>query len=610
MKHTLHFSFSLSLVMSVMLLWMNFSPVSAERAVWGYCGGQIADGKQGAAVARSGNNAWIDCCIRIPVEFISFFSGNRVTAVRVGLMDTAPQVDSIVVWVRSAKEEANLVEARMYGVQEGWNEVALPTGYDIDGTTDLYVGFSYYQKKKITAISLAGTPTADGVWTAVNHDKWDNGYATRGALSVEAVIEGEQLPHRSVVLTSATMGMSRYRIGDVMSVSGTLQNPAVDTLRQVALAYTFDDQTQPAGYDTVQVSIPYLGSTTVRASIATEGLAAGVHTVHIAPQLPAEASADRPAKGSADFTFTLVDNAYTRYAVIEEFTSEYCSNCPDGAARIHAALEASDLADQVILLCPHAGYGWDWLSNEVAQAYEWFYIPPYSYAPAMMLDRTYIEGICDYDEDSAYYSAMSSVESAAIIRQNFEAHIQEMATVGVGVTATLTDGTIHISVTGERNSIFVEECAAPRLTVLIKESGIAAISQSGASGGYIHNNVVRAAASDTWGDPIVWNGDSFAADYTLTPDADWDLSQVEVVAFVSDYSATDRSGCRIFNAAQTALNLQGTSALETVGGSGCVVVAQYYTSLSGARQTEGRGLCLRHTRYADGTTRVEKVVVK
>jgi hypothetical protein len=185
-----------------------------------------------------------------------------------------------------------------------------------------------------------------------------------------------------------------------------------------------------------------------------------------------------------------------------------------------------------------------------------------------------------------------------------------MATVGVGVTATLTDGTIHISVTGERNSIFVEECVAPRLTVLIKESGIAAISQSGASGAYTHNNVVRAAASDIWGDPIVWSGDSFTADYTLTPDADWDLSQVEVVAFVSDYSATDRSGCRIFNAAQTALNLQGTSALETVGGSGCVVVAQYYTSLSGARLSEGRGLCLRHTRYADGTTRVEKVVVK
>jgi hypothetical protein len=594
-----------------MLLLFSFTTARAERAEWGYCGGKIADTKQGAAVGRSGNNTWVDCCIRIPAEKLAFFSGNRVTAVRVGLMDTAPQVDSIVVWVRSAKEEANLVEAKQYGVQEGWNEVALPAGYPIDGSTDLYVGFSYYQKKKITAISLAGTPTADGAWTCLNGE-WNNGYASRGALAVEAVIEGEQLPHRSVALTSAALSMNRYPVGHTITCTGTLENPVIDTLRTVVMAYTFDDDTTVAGYDTVSVEVPFLGATTFRSVLSTSGLSAGVHTVHLVPTLPAEAPADRPTSGAADLTFNLAEGLFARNALIEEFTSEYCSNCPSGAERIHAALSSSDLADQVVMLCHHAAYGYDWLSNDTARAYEQLFTPYRTFAPAMTLDRTYIDGISEaleLESGDTVYATVSGVEDAATIRRNFETHIAEMSLVGVSLTAHCADGLIHIEVTGERNSAFVNECATPRLTVIIKEDGIAAIQQFGATGAYTHNNVTRAAVTDVWGDRIAWDGDRFTMQYTTAADPDWDATQLSAVAFVSNYNPDDRLDCVVYNAAETPIEVS-TAALQPIHPTAQTPIAQYYTALDGTRLTRGHGLCVRHTRYADGTVRVEKVMVK
>jgi hypothetical protein len=604
----------MTLVLSFVLCFLSAFSARAERAQWGYCNGNIYDGKQGAAVGRSGSNCWVDCCIRIPQEKIAAFAGNRISAVRVGLLDTAPQLDSIVVWVRSAKEEGNLIEAKTYGVQEGWNEVALPaSGYDIDGSTDVYVGFSYFQKKKITAISLYGSSNSDGAWTCLNN-KWDNGYSSRGSLSVEAVIEGDKLPHNSVVLTAASMPLTRYRLGETVGIVASVYNPAIDTLRSVLFAYSFDGATEVAGYDTVAISLPFLCSESVRVSVPSEGLSAGAHTVHIRPVLPAETPADIAESGSADLTVTLVEGAYPRKAVIEEFTAESCSNCPDGAATIHEAIDGSEVSDRVIMLCHHSGYDRDWLSNEVAQAYEWFYLTG-AFAPAMMLDRTYIDGLSRSavaSDGSIVRSAISSVATATTIRGNFENHIKEMSSVGLTVTATRDDEGIHIAVVGERNESFVEECAAPRLTVLVKENNIVARAQLGASGQYIHNDVVRTAASDTWGDSIVWRGNSFTATYTVHPDAEWDLSQLDVVAFVGAYSDNNRAGCQIFNAAATAVQASDGSAIEAVQVPIAAVVSQYYTSLSGARVAGGAaaGIYLRHTRFADGSVRTDKVFVK
>lgn len=137
-------------------------------------------------------------------------------------------------------------------------------------------------------------------------------------------------------------------------------------------------------------------------------------------------------------------------------------------------------------------------------------------------------------------------------------------------------------------------------------------AQLGASGQYIHNDVVRTAASDTWGDSIVWRGNSFTATYTVHPDAEWDLSQLDVVAFVGAYSDNNRAGCQIFNAAATAVQASDGSAIEAVQVPIAAVVSQYYTSLSGARVAGGAaaGIYLRHTRFADGSVRTDKVFVK
>jgi hypothetical protein len=139
MKHLLRIPFCLSLVLSLLCAWIP-GTLRAEQITWSYCEGAIAAGTSGVAYGLSG--VTVECAIRIPANELLPFAGNRLTAIRVGMMDNASDVDSLTVWVRTNRDSANVAEQRYYGLAEGWNEVALPEGYALTGESELYVGFS------------------------------------------------------------------------------------------------------------------------------------------------------------------------------------------------------------------------------------------------------------------------------------------------------------------------------------------------------------------------------------------------------------------------------------------------------------------------------------
>jgi hypothetical protein len=604
MKHLLRIPFCLSLVLSLLCAWIP-GTLRAEQITWSYCEGAIAAGTSGVAYGLSG--VTVECAIRIPANELLPFAGNRLTAIRVGMMDNASDVDSLTVWVRTNRDSANVAEQRYYGLAEGWNEVALPEGYALTGESELYIGFSYTQRKKLIAISIAGPAAEDGAWSRAISSKgvaseWSHPYASRGSMAIEAVIEGEQMPQHAVELSTASLTAAKLRIGSDLTLKGSVRNLGLRTVERYYLAYSFDDSDEIVATDTVLADVPYHTSATFRTTVPTATMNSGAHTLHVQMTFPGMTERNYEIQSRIDLPFTLLDNAYARYCLIEEFTSEYCVNCPEAITRIENAIDQIETPEQVIWVAHHGGYAYDPFTIDASKEYEWFYTEGY-YSPAIIYDRTRIEGLSDYQ------SVINSVGTAAEIGSLMTAEIEAMARIGLQVEVSQAEGQLLFTVHGEKDAAFDDECPAPYLHLMLKEDGIASINQIGASSSFVHNNALRAVVTPIWGEPIVWEGNEFTMHYAYTPDEAWDLAQMQAVAFVSERSETLRTGNRIFNAAMSPIG-GNSAALDHVSSEASMVAQEYFT-LDGrrcaAQVLPTPHILLRRTRYADGTVRVEKV---
>ena len=85
------------------------------------------------------------------------------------------------------------------------------------------------------------------------------------------------------------------------------------------------------------------------------------------------------------------------------------------------------------------------------------------------------------------------------------------------------------------------------------EDNITAHSQSGASGTFIHQHVLR-AVNETWGSVINWSGNKATYTYKFNLDPSWKTDNLKVVAMISAYDQSDATKCEVENAAKTSID--------------------------------------------------------
>ena len=113
------------------------------------------------------------------------------------------------------------------------------------------------------------------------------------------------------------------------------------------------------------------------------------------------------------------------------------------------------------------------------------------------------------------------------------------ALVNVFISADYNKKTrkLKIKVTGERNDAFVLLEKNTNLTVLLTENDVVAPQYDGEQGKFIydfkHQAVLRTNVSAVWGDPVVWNGDKYEMNYSVTLDESWEKDNMKIVAFLA-----------------------------------------------------------------------------
>lgn len=440
--------------------------------------------------------------------------------------------------------------------QEGWNEVLFPTPLTI-GSDPIFLGASVYE--------TFGTPYPFGVY---------NSAEATGTYWVNVKKGGWSLRQGSVVLLEAILDAADGRLsapdgplaatahvsfkGSALTVQPSqltdgllyVHNQSAQPLS--ALSFTTTDEaglSHTQRVDFADAPIPAFDARVVPFQVVSPSLNGTEQPLHFAVHEveTAEGIADAAGRGrSYTTTFYVMDDAFTRVPLVEEFTSQYCINCPFMIYYLDRAMEAwREAGNPVLYVAHHSGFQNDMFTQPADQSLTYLFGPgETTYNPAVMYDRRIFLGNTSPVVSAKVAETTPYTESIAAVSQ-----VPAMAEVNVRRS---DDGTT-LTVEGRINRNFVAEGIPVYLTCYLIEDGIPTTPyfQKGLTEfedapddlaeTFRHNGVIRHVfTKDALGDAITIERDGEKCLYSMTfpwpeklsPLPILDESRTDVVAFV------------------------------------------------------------------------------
>lgn len=534
------------ILLSLFALLASFEVSNAQVSGMniGYCHGKLGPFPSTSDTYFSDlstkKKTWTSGAILIKKEKINSLAGNQIREIHAGLISKL-NVDSLAVWVSESLDGPVLSTDTIATPAKGWNTVALTKPVDITSDMQtLYVGYSYHQKSTSKAMSCPKTPEPDySCFIRSGNDEWKD-YSNDYAVSVEAMVYGDKLPKYD--LTLSALDVQQNYVVDNGNLEFTMKvfNNATVTINGFDAVCTVDgsDDKYTVHCDS---SIAYNESKTITMTIsptAIQTMDPATRTLTVTLTNLTEGEDEIPSDNTLSGTFNVTLHSFVRNVLLEEFTTEKCTNCPRVASYVHDAMNEPEFQGRLNTMENHAGYYTDSFTATFHNDWTWFF--DNLYAPAVLYDR--------HAEDGAV-TAVTCPNSKLELFEGIRKRLRETAFVSLKVTADV-DGEnqkINVKVTGTRaKENFTKNPA--RITVVLTETNLAAISQAGAGGDYTHYNVGRRVNS-IWGDVLEWNGDDYTYECSIPYTQNYVLDNLGVLAFIHDYDPDDKTKCEVANSA-------------------------------------------------------------
>lgn len=510
----------------------------------GYCHSKLGPFPSTSDTYFSGlstkKKTWTSGAILIKKEKINSLAGNQIREIHAGLISKL-NVDSLAVWVSESLDGPVLSTDTIATPAKGWNTVALTKPVDITSDMQtLYVGYSYHQKSTSKAMSCTKTPEPGySCFIRSGNDEWKD-YSNDYTISVEAMVYGDKLPKYD--LTLSALDVQQNYVVDNGNLEFTMKvfNNATVTINGFDAVCTVDgsDDKYTVHCDS---SIAYNESKAITMTIsptAVQTMDPATRTLTVTLTNLTEGEDEIPSDNTLSGTFNVTLHSFVRNVLLEEFTTEKCTNCPRVASYVHDAMNEPEFHGRLNTMENHAGYYTDSFTASFHNDWTWFY--DNEYAPAVLYDR--------HAEDGAV-TAVTCPNSKLELFESIRKRMRETAFVSLKVTADVDteNQKINVKVTGTRaKENFTKNPA--RITVVLTETNLAAISQAGASGEYTHYNVGRRVNS-IWGDVLEWNGDDYTYECSIPYTQNYVLDNLGVLAFIHDYAPDDKTKCEVANSA-------------------------------------------------------------
>lgn len=534
------------ILLSLFALLASFEVSNAQVSGMniGYCHGKLGPFPSTSDTYFSDlstkKQTWTSGAILIKKEKINSLAGNQIREIHAGLISKL-NVDSLAVWVSESLDGPVLSTDTIATPAKGWNTVSLTKPVDITSDMQtLYVGYSYHQKSTSKGMSCLKTPEPGySCFIRSGNDEWKD-YSNDYTVSVEALVYGDKLPKYD--LTLSALDVQQDYVVDNGNLEFTMKvfNNATVTINGFDAVCTVDgsDEKYIVHCDS---SIAYNESKTITMTVsptAIQTMDPATRTLTVTLTNFTEGEDEIPSDNTLSGTFNVTLHSFVRNVLLEEFTTEKCTNCPRVASYVHDAMNEPEFQGRLNTMENHAGYYTDSFTATFHNDWTWLF--DNLYAPAVLYDRHAEDG-----ESTAVTCPNSKLELFEGIRKR----LRETAFVSLKVTADV-DGEnqkINVKVTGSRaKENFTKNPA--RITVVLTETNLAAISQAGAGGDYTHYNVGRRVNS-IWGDVLEWNGDDYTYECSIPYTQNYVLDNIGILAFIHDYDPDDKTKCDVANSA-------------------------------------------------------------
>ncbi|MGI6223593.1 MAG: Omp28-related outer membrane protein [Prevotella sp.] len=570
----------------------------------GYCDGKF-DGSNPMGYYDYYPNVWKSAAICLPQSMLSQYAGMRIDSIHVGLASKV-NIDQLKVWVRTDLDGEDIASGTFQftstdSLVKGWNTVKLDVPCSITGEETLYVGYSFHQAGFCTGISKFNQGKENAFFFKRDDNSAWSDESENGTLVLEAFANSGKVLVRDLALLSVAQEGTYAPSADELKLNLNVKNYAKTTITGFDATCTIEgvDGSFTQHFDT-QLAMRETKNFewTINPGITTTEPNKREMTVTITSLN--EGEDENMGNNTATASMFVGERNTIRNVVLEEFTTERCSNCPPVANAVHEILAKDKYKNRVFQVSHHVGYYTDWLTSSFDKDYEWFYNGQL-YAPALMVDR--IVGFDPSTTNTPVFFPSSEEMIEEVLDQQLDQPVD--ASLDMTVSYAAETKTLNIHVDGEKYKDAITNNPA-RITVYLVENNINNQSQAGATSTFLHHGVNRKVNS-SFGDVIEWYGNNFSYDCQLAIDDEYKYENLSVVAFIGEYNSSSQIDCKIVNSARVmSSEFKSSTVIDTNTVAGEPVVEGYY-NLRGQRLAQPeKGVNI--VKYSNGTTR--KMIIR
>ena len=591
MKKTILF---VSLLCGVLSLSAQTTVDTTKQAVMQYCGDEV---KTGVGNALSQELSEQSAAVMFTAKQLKLYAGNYAVKMSVGLAKekewTPEKVESFKFWIRKSLTGENLWE-QDYDITKiefgAWNELVFDDFYGIDGTSDLYFGYTIVCGGLPIGADLSAYPNDNGIYIYdVDAKRWIT-YDASGNWNIKVTIAGENMPSNNLALNALrTVEFARTDSefdvvanvlntinSDVTSFDFVVYNGETELYRKTVEL----DKVMSGGDKPKPVDVLKNGQS---ANVFLEGIQLSEEgkfdLVYTIENINGD-NKDDYEDDSKIVQPTYVSNEFDdKVVMLEMFTGVSCPNCPAGHNYVHKAIDSLG-TEKFVWASHHAGYERDQFtidgSVEAVQFYGFEKANAQSYAPAVMLDRINLlsVGVTSNPQLNGPVFSANEAGSRGVLVDYMDIVQKNMSPVALDVKFTLDEATRELKVEVEGELLGDFDTKYLRLGVITIEDNIKG-SQSGATGVYYHTHIIRSFMTSAFGDRVTVTDGVFYKDFAQTIKAKHSLDNMRLAVWVGKNGNTSNvNGFEVYQAYEVKLNGNPYTAVEFVSDDTKLVVYQ------------------------------------
>ena len=515
----------------------------------GYCGNNIDVNIAAGQMARLGGGTTLPKAM--------FGDSKYIVGARVYIGAEATDTKIFI----SADLQTNLYEQAFEVIPNAWNYVKFTTPFELtDDLAGVYIGYIGMSDGAMLGMESgefqynSGNMGMDIYYDSTEDDKWQfftkvGAYGYKGKLGIQAVVTGgDYSAETQNNLTIANVKVdAKLPINTANNVKFNIFNYGIRAVNQVLVEYNYNNEKKLIYLNNLDLwnGMGY----TVNLSDLTTPSQEGTYPLSISISAR-NITDDIPADNQYSINQEIYASGFQRKVLVEKFTGQSCSACPNGAEIIKATRAAFE--GRSIEVAHHEGFGKDAFTIDESIEYANFFYSQPKFSPAIMIDRN----VANSENPESVVGRVNDNETPLFTEAVLSKALESIAPLNVNITHTYNEANRQLSVTVSGEAI--QALPNARVNVWLTQSNIKAFQLKGGDD-YSHDHAIRATLTGTWGQELVLTPENkyeMTFRYQLPEkigDFDVVIEDMEIVAFVADYDATSSFNCRVHNAESTPL---------------------------------------------------------